>query len=458
MNVSFHELIGTQPPEYTHDVNMHGACLENTFVILDDDPTGCQTVHDVPVLFSWETSILEKVLGEQPHLLFILTNTRSMPEHAAKEVIGEVMRNLVKAAKAAGRKFIVISRSDSTLLGHYPAELDAIEEHLEGGPYMHCLIPAFFPGGRYTCNNIHYVREGGMLVPAAATPFAEDSVFGYAHSELPAYIEEKTGNAISSSEVLTFSVEELRKGGPDHVREKLRSSNSRACVVNALAQTDLDVFAAGAWEAILTGKRILFRTGASFINSFGCIPVKEPLGRSALRSNSDKGGLIVVGSHLRKSSDQLLPLIESAHLIPLELHVQELLAGLEKEIVNSFAERTDKLISKGRHVLIYTSRELIQSGDPNRNIEIRKIVSKALVEIVKGIKTTPSFLVAKGGITSYDIASQALQFRRATVIGQALPGVPVIVPDERPLMKYVTFPGTVGDQQDLLNLFKILTD
>lgn len=458
MNVSFRELAGSQPPEYGRDVNMHGACLENTFVILDDDPTGCQTVHDVPVLFSWDASLLEKVLGEQPHLFFILTNTRSMPEAAAKEVVGEVMRNLVKAGKAAGRNFIVISRSDSTLRGHYPAVLDAIEDHLEGGPYMHCLIPAFFPGGRYTCNNIHYVREGELLIPAAATPFAADSVFGYAHSELPAYVQEKTRNAIPASEVLTFSVEELRTGGPDHVREKLKASNSRACVVNALAQSDLDVFAAGAWEAILAGKRILFRTGASFINSFGCIPVKEPLARSALRSSSGNGGLIVVGSHVRKSSEQLLPLIESGNLIPLELHVQELLAGMEKEMVTSFVGRAEKLISTGRHVLIYTSRVLITSEDTQRSLEIGSIVSNALVEIVKGIKSTPSFIVAKGGVTSYDIASEALQFRQTKVIGQVLPGVPVLLPEGRPEMKYVIFPGSVGDKDDLLKLFRMLTD
>jgi len=458
MNISYEELVKSQPPEYSREINMHGACLENTFVVLDDGPTGCQTVHDVPVLFSWEKELLTALLEDQVHLFFILTNTRSMNRTRAMKVIGQVMKNLTEAGRKAGRSFTVISRGESALRGHYPDELNAIAERLEGDNYMHCLIPTFFPGGRYTCNDIHYVKEGDELIPVAETPLAGDSSFGYSHSDLPGYIEEKTGGEIPSSGVLSFSVEELRKGGPDYVREKLRSSDLRACIVNAMAQSDLDVFAAGAWEAILTGKKILFRTGSSFINSFGCIPVKEPLDRSSLRNTTGEGGLIVVGSYADKTSRQILPLVESANIIPMELHVQELLAGLEKEIITSFAQRAEKLISMGRHALIYTSRDLIASDDPKRSLEIKKAVSEAMVAIVKELKTTPAFLVVKGSSTAQNIASKAFGFKQTTVIGRALPGVPVFVTADRPGMKFVIFPGNLGEKGDLMRLFRLLSD
>lgn len=458
MKILFSDIVKSQPEEYEHSVNMSGACLENTIVILDDDPTGCQTVHDVPVLFSWDIEILESLLREKTHLFFILTNTRSMNEASAGLTVKEVIANLVLAGKNAERKFTIISRSDSTLRGHYPSELDEIEGSLGVRGNMHCLIPAFFPGGRYTCNDIHYVREGDSLIPASETPFAKDKVFGFQHSDLKKYVEEKTSGAILAEDVLPISLEEIRKGGPAHIKSRLMDSDNPVCIVNALCQSDLDVFAAGAWEAILAGKKILFRTAASFINSFGCIPVKEPLDRSVLKSQSGHGGLVVVGSYVEKSSIQLMKLIENGSAIPMELDVKELIEGESSQLLSGYAARITQLIVHGKHALLYTSRELVFTDDAEKNLEIGNLVSGALVKIVSMIGARPSFIITKGGITSNDIASKSLKIRKATVLGQALPGVPLLIPDNMPDMKYIIFPGNVGDGDDLLKLFKKLTE
>lgn len=458
MKILFSDIVKSQPEEYEHSVNMSGACLENTIVILDDDPTGCQTVHDVPVLFSWDIEILESLLREKTHLFFILTNTRSMNEASAGLTVKEVIANLVLAGKNAERKFTIISRSDSTLRGHYPSELDEIEGSLGVRGNMHCLIPAFFPGGRYTCNDIHYVREGDSLIPASETPFAKDKVFGFQHSDLKKYVEEKTSGAILAEDVLPISLEEIRKGGPAHIKSRLMDSDNPVCIVNALCQSDLDVFAAGAWEAILAGKKILFRTAASFINSFGCIPVKEPLDRSVLKSQSGHGGLVVVGSYVEKSSMQLMKLIENGSAIPMELDVKELIEGESSQLLSGYAARITQLIVHGKHALLYTSRELVFTDDSEKNLEIGNLVSGALVKIVSMIGARPSFIITKGGITSNDIASKSLKIRKATVLGQALPGVPLLIPDNMPDMKYIIFPGNVGDGDDLLKLFKKLTE
>ncbi len=58
-----------------------------------------------------------------------------------------------------------------------------------------------------------------------------------------------------------------------------------------------------------------------------------------------------------------------------------------------------------------------------------------------------SFIVAKGGITSSDVGTKALRVRKATVMGQIKPGIPVWQTDENskfPFMPYVIFPGNVG--------------
>lgn len=453
MQVSFEHIARNLPPEYDREINMHGACLDHTFVVLDDDPTGCQTVHDVPVLFCWDIATLTHYLSGQTRMLFILVNTRSLQEEEAVEIISEVMRNLRTASLSAGRKFIVISRSDSTLRGHYPAEVDAIERQLGDGNYMHCLVPAFFPGGRYTCNDIHYVREADRLIPAAETPFAADKTFGYTHSQLDRYVEEKTRGHVTAGQVLSFSISGIREKGPDWVKETLIHSAAPVCFVNAMAQSDLDVFAAGAWEAILEGKKMIFRTGASFLNSIGCIPLKSPLERSGLRSTSSNGGLIIVGSHIPKTSAQLVPLLESPAVVSLELPVREILTSARGRIIAALAGRVDQLIKGGKHVLVHTSRELVHGVRAKTDLQIGQQVSSALVELVSALEASPSFIIAKGGITSHDIASKGLRIERSTVIGQAMPGVPVLVPDGRPDLKYIIFPGNVGDDRALFNLF-----
>ena len=68
-------------------------------------------------------------------------------------------------------------------------------------------------------------------------------------------------------------------------------------------------------------------------------------------------------------------------------------------------------------------------------------------------------MVSKGGITSSVLATDALNVRRAQVLGQILPGVPVwqLGPEARyPGMPYVVFPGNVGGPDALLKAVAIL--
>ena len=79
--------------------------------------------------------------------------------------------------------WLVVSRGDSTLRGHFPLEVDVINEEL--GPFdATLLVPAFLEGGRTTVDGVH--RLHGQ--PVHETALARDRLFGYISSDLPAWV------------------------------------------------------------------------------------------------------------------------------------------------------------------------------------------------------------------------------------------------------------------------------
>ncbi|MBC7243692.1 MAG: hypothetical protein H5T60_14755, partial [Anaerolineae bacterium] len=133
--VSRESLIGSLPavsPDSTFSEALRRRVLESGIkvVAIDDDPTGCQTVHDVPLLLEWTVKALEEGLCDPAPALFVLANTRAMPPAAAAEVNRQIARRLKEAAGRAGRRFVALSRSDSTLRGHFPLEPDILGEEL----------------------------------------------------------------------------------------------------------------------------------------------------------------------------------------------------------------------------------------------------------------------------------------------------------------------------------------
>ena len=427
---------------------------DRCIIVLDDDPTGCQTLHGIPVLFRWDLDILEKEMINGTPLFFLMTNSRSMTEKNAVALYREIGHLIKEASEKTGRTFSIISRSDSTLRGHYPAEPEALQFLYDQAP-VHCIIPAFFQGGRYTIGDEHYVKTGDLLVPASQTPFAEDKVFGFTHSNLKKWVGEKTSGKVPGEQVDSFSIEDLRTKGPEFVAQKLQEQLPGAVVaVNATAQNDLDIFALGALKAESQGAILLYRTAASFLNSFGAIQPREPLEGNEIYSGSTKGGLFIVGSYVPKSTAQLEHLMVQDGIHPIELEVSRLLQNSSGDYIGESVKQVDQFIEDGRHVLLYTSRELVYADDPEENLAIGKKVSDSLVSICREIRNTPAFIIAKGGITSHDIASRGLRIQRAMVAGQALSGVPVLVPDDRPDLKYIIFPGNVGENDALSVLFK----
>ncbi|NIP24807.1 MAG: hypothetical protein GWN81_09985 [Phycisphaerae bacterium] len=420
-----------------------------SLVVLDDDPTGTQTVYDVPVLTNWKVRTLTDEFRKGTPLFYILTNSRSLHQDEAINLAREIGTNVLQASRQADRSFEVISRSDSTLRGHFPAEVDALADAVGLREAVLVIIPFFEEGGRYTIGDVHYVREKDQLVPAAQTPFAKDAVFGYENSNLRKWVEEKTKGRIPASSVQSLSIDEIRKEGPDYITKKLlQRAPDGAFIVNAADYRDLEVVTLGLLNAQCEGVRFLFRTAASFVR------VRAGLGPRPLLSAKDMGplsrigGLVVVGSHVPRSSEQLSHLLQNGDISGIELRVENVLASerRDREVAN-IIEFADAALSEGQDVVVYTSRRLVSGNDDAGSLAIGRLISQALVEVVRSISLQPRYILAKGGITSSDIATQALNITRAKVLGQILPGVPVwrTGPKSKfPDMAYIVFPGNVG--------------
>ncbi len=423
-------------------------------MVLDDDPTGTQTVYDIPVITEWSVERLESELQDSSTAFYVLTNSRSISETdavALHQSIAANLRTAVARLEAAGVSpptLSIVSRSDSTLRGHFPAEIDALQAAL--GPYDAVfLIPYFAAGGRLTIDDVHYVAQGDWLLPAAMTPFARDAVFGYRSSHLREWIAEKTAGRVSADDVASIGLDELRRAGPATVLQRLRELPAGSiCVVNAVVERDLEVFVRGLLDAEAEGRRYLFRTAASFVAARLGLAPRPLLDGKTLQFGATNGGLTVVGSYVPCSSEQLQQLLDGESVVPIELDVPSLLdVNRREETERAATTDINRHLGASRDVVLYTSRQLITRAGAEANLEKGRIVSEAIVRIVRRLDLPPRYLIAKGGITSSDVATRALGVRRALVLGQILPGVPVwrLGPETAyPGLPYVVFPGNVG--------------
>ncbi|KAM3433913.1 hypothetical protein NHJ13734_006253 [Beauveria thailandica] len=437
-----------------------------TLVILDDDPTGTQTCHDINVLAVWDTDSLAREFGCSPAGFFILTNSRALPSADARLLIAEICANVKAAAAKANKLFEIVLRGDSTLRGHLPEEPEAVEESL-GQFDGWVLAPFFAQGGRLTINDVHYLKEGDVLAPVSQTPFAQDASFGYKNSNLRQYMVEKCGSRFGQESFLSISLENIRRGGPLAVAKRLLSvpsSPNLVVIVNAVVDADMHIFVAGLLQAQQHGRRYLFKTGAAFVSSRLAILAIPPLTLEALGIDkfaaSTSGGLVLAGSYVPKTTAQLQRLRERRgnQLHVIELPVTQLVSSAEaaEVLVSTAAREASETLAAGQDVLVLTSRELVKGTDALSSLSIGSKVAQALVALTRGITTRPRYIIAKGGITSSDAATKALGMRRARVLGQAAPGVPLWMCDEETsrhrAVPYVVFPGNVGSDDTLADL------
>ena len=421
MMIKFQETIQSLLPEFSADLleknRKEFLARDFTIIVLDDDPTGTQTIFNVPVLTTWGEREIYTELKVAVPLFFILTNSRSLLRKEADNLAEEIGMNIRNASEKSGRKTIVISRGDSTLRGHYPNEVNALGKGLGIQNAPQILIPAFFEGGRHTINDIHYVRDGDHLIPAGETPFAKDSTFGYKSSNLREYVVEKSKGKIKIQNVVSIGLNDIRRGGPEKVSQILNTlEHGQVCIVNAASQSDLDVFTAGFYSFRKVEKPVLFRTAASIVPSLAGVGIKPPLQKSDFQLEG-KGGVIAVGSYVLMTTRQLDFLKKNFPVEYVEIEAKKLLHRNEfLAETNRISEKINHNLSKNLVIVVYTSREIITGKTPVESLEIVNRISQGMVEVMKGIKIRPRFIIAKGGITSSDIVTKSLKGKKAKVL------------------------------------------
>lgn len=429
-------------------------------VVLDDDPTGVQTVHGICVYTDWNKESLLDGLLSPDKMFFVLTNSRSFTAEQTARVHREIAENLAWAAKESGKDFILISRGDSTLRGHYPLETQVLKDTLTACGYVfdgEIICPFFKEGGRLTAGNTHYVLEKGIPTPAGETEFAKDKTFGFTSSDLCEWIEEKTAGKTKSADVTAVSLEELRDFNVPAIEQKLRAVKAFGkVVVNALDEADLQVFCTALY-CVLGEKRFLFRTAASFVKILGGISSK-PLLKAAdlIAGTAASGGLIIAGSHTKKTTAQLAQLSECENVATVEFNqhlVVESDTVFEAEIHRAL-RLCEEYLQTNKTVCLCTRRERFDLNTGNKEDELKAAVkiSDALTSIVARLSVRPRFVLAKGGITSSDTGTKGLSVKRAAVAGQIQPGIPVWICGEEskfPNLPYIIFPGNVGEDGTL---------
>ena len=446
------------------------AGFSHKIIVLDDDPTGVQTVHGVSVYTDWSPGSVLACFQESAPVSFLLTNSRSFPAERTKAVHREIGENICRASAQTGRDYVLISRGDSTLRGHWPLETQILAETLaktSGSAFDgEILLPFFEEGGRYTFGNVHYVREGQRLIPVGESEFARDAAFGYTSSDLTCWCAEKTAGAYPADACICIPLEDLRSLRVEKVCTQLLSArNFEKIIVNAVCYEDLKVFCAAYVEALHRGRRFLFRSAASWVRVLGGISERPLLTHPELVSDSTYGGVVLAGSYVKKTTAQLEHLKTSGlPLHFLEFHLAGALdgQGLEQEAAR-IAAAAEALILQGTTVVIYTSRERISPQDAakEQQLAVSAMISDAVTGIIGRLTVRPAFIVAKGGITSSDVGVKALHVRRALVMGQIMPGIPVWrtgAESKFPRLPYVIFPGNVGGEDTLTRVVRALMD
>ena len=214
MGLLLSNILENLPVEDTTDYRSQNKILFNqlnkTSIVIDDDPTGNQTVYDIPLLTAWDVNTLIAEFKKETPIFFLLTNSRSLTAEKSSEIYSEIAKNITKASNLTKRDFSIISRSDSTLRGHFPSEINAIKQEGNLDESITVFIPVMFEGGRVTVNDIHYLLENENLIPINETAFAQDRSFGYSKANLKEWIEEKSNKNIRVSDIYSVSIEEIR--------------------------------------------------------------------------------------------------------------------------------------------------------------------------------------------------------------------------------------------------------
>ncbi len=437
-------------------------------IVIDDDPTGSQSVHDCLLLLNWEYETLIKGLRSNSNLLFILANTRSLSEKEVKKRLKEICNNIHKISleKNIQDNLLFVSRGDSTLRGHNFLEPYLINKYL--GPFDATFhIPAFLEGNRVTINGKHFVNG----TPAHQTPFAKDNIFGYESNDIKKLLYEKSRSMIELKNIKNLN--SIDKYSSNELKRFIKNlKNNMHVIVDIDKYSQLEKFSELIRD-LMKHKRFLFRTAASFLKTISNTKNsdKDNFYYSQLRLrnklNQFLPGLIIIGSHTEISSQQLKNLLEFNSFLAIELDVEKFykiydLKDNEPHILKFkkiILETVRKAINQSCTPVIFTSRKVKLLKNNFDQMDFYNSLSFFIAEIVADIKNEVGYLISKGGITSNTILKNSFDIDYVYLEGQICKGISLV---KAKLMQkdvdlpVITFPGNLGDNNTLVEVWKAI--
>ena len=438
---------------------------DRSVLVIDDDPTGSQTVHGVRLITdATDTELVAAAAARGGELTFVLTNSRAFEARDARAI------NYCVGAAALGGphpdRVLLVSRGDSTLRGHVIDEVDALDQARLAttgrASDLTVFCPAFVEVGRITVDDVHYVVDGGSRVPVAETPFARDPAFGFASSNLADFLRERAGD--DALQVVSISLDDVRGGGEQRVQQRLNDAPRGAWVVlNAETPEDIEVLAEGICLAAGDRPGMIVRSGPSLVRALAGQETSAPLTPATLSSFvRAEHGLVVVGSHVPLTTSQLDHLREHGGVNVVEVDVMTLLSSAHQRYQ---AELVDAAVAalEDRDVVLATSRavELPIGGE----LLASRTVASRLADVVAAIarRSALGWVIGKGGITSHVTAVEGLGIGEGTVAGQFFSGQVSALVDLEPARGdgvdlFVIFPGNVGAADSLTRVVEILRD
>ena len=409
-------------------------------VILDDDPTGTQTVANVEVILQPSLEAYHRFFAGSERAVYILTNTRALSAREAVALVTTICNEVERTAQEHGQSVAFLLRGDSTLRGHVFAEIDAFASH----DSVSLFVPAFPEGGRVTIHGIHYIQDGENRVPVAQMEFARDTVFGYQSERLVDWVAE-VGQGRAA---ISLPLEQVREQGATLITQTLLEAPAGTVILpDAETRADLEIIATGLLDAEEQGRHIVTRSASTFaavragLHSVTVASVNVP---------ADSTLLVVCGSHTTGSTKQLERLVEystSPVIIPTNWLLTE---GIDA-VVPRLVQQIRQQLTENKFAILATERiRQANHGD----LSIGAQVMAALTAVVAKVATDCDAIITKGGITSAQVATDGLGAKNARVQGQLQAGVAlwdVAVRDGRHI-PYAVVPGNVGNEQTLVDV------
>jgi uncharacterized protein YgbK (DUF1537 family) len=425
------------------------AAVGAPFVVLDDDPTGVQTLRGIRVLLSWDVRRISAALQGR-RSVHLITNTRALPPERVQPFVEEA----ALAARAAAPDGRVVLRGDSTLRGHLVEEYLGVRAATAAPAWpVLLLVPALPAAGRITVGGVHFFERDGTRTPLHETEYARDGVFAYASARLLEWAEERSAGLFTARAGAELHLDELRARGPEAVADALEQLAARGTPAafgpDAENGDDLEFVAAGLEEALGRGVEVIVRCAPAFAGVLTRTTATEP----APLPGRGSGVLVVCGSYVPQTTRQLGRLLDANPGSLVEADVVALAApgpAAEREVERLAADASRLLAADGLAVLA-TPRT---RPEGTTSLDAGEQIAAHLAHAVAAVEPRPSVLVAKGGITSAVTLRDGVGAPEAEVLGPVEPGVSRWAArwadgDE---LAYLVVPGNVGDEDLLARL------